>query len=120
MVGGLRASTFSCLIMAAFFSSGVTTFFFDFGFGLAFVLAFVFFVAFRPALFPDFGVDFVLGILLGAEVSAIGFLAAFVFDVVGAFLADAVALPVWAFGLDTGFVVVAYAREGLSVSVLTC
>lgn len=96
---------FRSLIVLAFFCASVNTGLFDFD------LAFVFFAGFRLALGRGFAVDFAVGLAFGVVFFAAGFLAALVFDVVGAFLAAVVVLPVCALGRDTGLV--AYMRHNV-------
>ena len=102
--GGLSATALSSLMVAAFFWASVKAFF---GF-LDFGLAFAFFADFGLALILGFAFDFALGVAFAAVFFGAGFLAALVCEVVGAFLAAVVVLPVCAFGRDTGLV--AYVR----------
>ena len=88
--GGWSAATLSFLTVAAFFCASVKTF--RLGFAFAFFAGFGFGLI-RSFAF-DLAFDLALGFALGALVFEAGFLAAFVFEVVGAFLAAVVVLPV--------------------------
>ncbi len=106
LCGGLRAVSLSCLLIRADFCSSV-------GLGLGLVLAlglglvlglafaFFFFAGFGLGLIRGFAFGLTFGTAFGVVFLGAGFLAAFVFEVVGAFLAAVVVLPVWAFGRDT-------------------
>ena len=87
----------SFLIIAAPFWASVNTFGFRLGLDFAFLAPFVFVL------------DLALGLAFATLVFGVGFLATFVFEVVGAFFATAVFLPVWAFGRETALS--AYARR---------
>lgn len=113
--GGLRATTLRSLIIFFVFSASVKTFGFGFGFGFGLAFAFAFFTPFGLGLILGFAFDLVLGMALGAVFLTAGFLAAFVFEVVGAFRAAVVVLPVWALGRDTALVV-AYERRTMELS----
>lgn len=82
--GGWSAAILSFLIVAALFCASAKTFRLGF--------AFAFFAGF--GLIRGFAFDLALGFALGALVFEAGFLAAFVFEVVGDFLAAVVVLPV--------------------------
>lgn len=112
-VGAFRAAALRSRIVAVFFWSSVNTFFVR-GFGLAFAV----FARLGLALILGFAFGFALGMAFGAVVFGAGFLAAFVFEVVGAFLAAVVVLPVCALGRDTGFV--AYVRHDAGFVDLSC
>ena len=86
--GGTRAFTLSSLIFKASFWVSVKAFFFDLG------LAVGFFPGLGFGLILGFPVDLALGLAFGLVFCATGFLAAFVFEVVGAFRAAVVVLPV--------------------------
>ena len=90
--GDWSAAILSFLIVAAFFCASVKTF------RLGFAFAFAFFAGFGFGLIRSFAfdlaLDLALGFALGVLVFEAGFLAAFVFEVVGAFLAAVVVLPV--------------------------
>ena len=95
--------TLSCFLIKADFCSSVNTFlgFFGFGLGFALALAFFFFAGFGLGLMRGFAFDLAFGTAFGVVFLGAGFLAALVFEVVGAFLAAVVVLPVWALGRDT-------------------
>lgn len=96
-LGGLRAITLSFFRVKAFFCASVNTFL---GF-LALGFAFFFLAGFGLALIRGLAFDLAFGTAFGVVFLGAGFLAAVVFEVVGALLAAVVVLPVWAFGRDT-------------------
>lgn len=100
-LGGLRAVTLSFFRVKAFCCASVNTFlgFLALGFGLGF--AFFFLAGFGLALIRGLAFDLAFGTAFGVVFLGAGFLAAVVFEVVGALLAAMVVLPVWAFGRDT-------------------
>ena len=109
--GARSAITLSFFLVKAVFSASVRTFlgFLALGFGFGFALALFFFAGFGLALIRGFGfaLDLVLDTafdfvaLRAALGAALG--AALVLEVVVAFLAAVVVLPVWALGRDTAF-----------------
>lgn len=101
--GGLRAVALSCLFFKANFCASVNTFlgFLTLGFGFGFALALFFLAGFGLGLIRGFALDLAFGTAFGVFFLGAGFLAAFVFEEVGAFLAAALVLPVWALGRDT-------------------
>lgn len=98
--GGVRAVSLSCFLVKADFCASVNTLGF-LGLGLGLALAFFFLAGFGLGLMRGFAVDFAFGTAFGVVFLGAGFLAAVVFEVVGAFLAVVVVLPVWALGRDT-------------------
>lgn len=98
--GGVRAVALSCFLVKADFCASVNTLGF-LGLGLAFALAFFFLAGFGLGLIRGFAFDLAFGTDFGVVFLGAGFLAAAVFEVVGAFLAVVVVLPVWALGRDT-------------------
>lgn len=103
--GGLRAFALSCFLVKADFCASVNSFlgFLGLGLGLGFAFALFFFAGFGLALIRGFALDLAFGTAFGDVFLGAGFLAALVFEVVGAFLAAVVVLPVWALGRDTAF-----------------
>lgn len=101
--GGLRAVDLSCFLVKADFCPSVNTLgFLSLGLGLGFAFAaFFFFAGFGFGLIRGFTFDLAFGTAFGVVFLGAGFLAAFVFEVVGAFFAAVVVLPVWALGRDT-------------------
>lgn len=91
-------------MVKADFCASVNTFlgFLTLALGLGFAFsAFFFFAGFGLGVIRGFAFDLAFGTAFGAVFLGAGFLAAFVFEVVGAFLAAVVVLPVWALGRDT-------------------
>ena len=95
-------------MVKADFCASVNTFFDFLALGLGFAFALFVFAGFGLALIRGFALvlalirGFALGTAFGVVFLGAG-LAAFVFEVVGAFLAVVVVLPVWALGRDTAF-----------------
>ena len=105
--GIVRAVALSFFLVKANVCAAVNTFLgfltlgLGLGLGLGFALAFFFLAGFGLALIRGFAFDLAFGTAFGVVFLGAGFLAAFVFDVVGAFFAAVVVLPVWALGRDT-------------------
>ena len=102
LIGGLRAVSLSCFLIRSDFCLSVSLGLgLVLGLGLGLAFAFLFFPGFGLGLIRGFAFDLAFGTAFGVVFLGAGFLAAFVFEVVGAFLAAVVVLPVWAFGRDT-------------------